>query len=93
MATWSACKDGWPGWIKLGDDSLTEPTYAWDTSAVPDGTYRVRVTASDRLSNAPADALSRDRVSDPFLVDHQAPSVKVSAGDANGRPKEEQLST
>jgi hypothetical protein len=80
-------KDGWPGWIKLGDDSLTESNFAWDTSAVPDGTYRVRVTASDRLSNAPTDALSRERVSDPFLVDHQPPSVKVSAGDPSGRPK------
>lgn len=78
-------KDGWPGWIKLGGDPLTEATYAWDTSAVPDGTYRVRVTASDRPSNAPADALSRDRVSDPFLVDHQAPKVAVSPGGSGGQ--------
>ena len=36
-------------------------TYAWDTTAVPDGFYRVRVTASDRPSNNPDDALTDDR--------------------------------
>ena len=72
-------KDGWPDWVKLGEDSLTESNFAWDTSAVPDGTYRVRVTASDRPSNGPADALDRDRVSDPFLVDHQPPTVSVAS--------------
>ena len=72
-------KDGWPDWIKLGEEPLAESNFAWDTSAVPDGIYRVRVTASDRPSNGPADALARDRVSDSFLVDHQSPSVKVVA--------------
>jgi hypothetical protein len=72
-------KDGWPDWVRLGDDPLTDPTYAWDTSAVPEGTYRLRLTASDRLSNSKAEALGRDRVSDPFLVDHQPPTVSVSA--------------
>jgi hypothetical protein len=72
-------KDGWPDWVKLGEDSTTDSTYAWDASAVPDGTYRVRVTASDRLSNPPTEVLVRDRISDPFLVDHQPPTVSVVA--------------
>ncbi len=72
-------KDGWPDWVKLGGDPLTETSFGWDISTVPDGTYRVRVTASDRPSNSPADALVRDRVSDPFLVDHQPPTVSVEA--------------
>ncbi len=72
-------KDGWPDWVKLGGDPLTETNYAWDISTVPDGSYRVRVTASDRPSNGPSDALARDRTSDPFLVDHQPPTVSLEA--------------
>lgn len=71
-------KEGWPDWITLGQDPITEANYAWDTSAVPEGTYRVRVTASDRPSNPPGEALVRDRISDPFLVDHLPPTVSVT---------------
>ena len=73
-------KDGWPDWVRLGPaDQLTEPTYAWDTTAVPDGAYRLRVVATDRASNPPAEAQARERVSDPFLIDHQAPTVAIAA--------------
>jgi hypothetical protein len=71
-------KDGWPDWVRLGEGPpQTEATYAWDTTTVPAGLYRVRVTASDRPSNNPADALTCDRESDPFLVDHEAPDVSI----------------
>ena len=71
-------KEGWPDWVRLGDESQTESNYAWDTTAVPAGLYRLRVTASDRPSNNADEALSRDRVSEPFLVDHQPPVVTVT---------------
>jgi hypothetical protein len=70
-------KEGWPDWIRLGDRPLTEKTYSWDASAVPAGTYRVRITASDRPSNPPGEALTRELTSEPFLVDHLAPVVAV----------------
>jgi hypothetical protein len=71
-------KDGWPGWVRLGEGPpQTETTYAWDTTTVPAGLYQVRVTASDRPSNNPADALSCDRESETFLVDHEAPDVSI----------------
>jgi hypothetical protein len=70
-------KEGWPDWIRLGENSLTEKSYAWDTSAVPSGLYRIRVTATDRPSNGPDDALTRDRESEPFIVDHDDPLVTV----------------
>ncbi|HEV3164959.1 MAG TPA: hypothetical protein VGZ22_13095, partial [Isosphaeraceae bacterium] len=70
-------KEGWPDWIKLGDQPLTEKTFSWDTTAVPAGLYRLRVSASDRPSNDPTEALSRDRTSEQFIVDHQAPTVVV----------------
>ena len=40
---------------------MTEKSFAWDTTSVPAGLYRVRVTASDRPSNNPDDALSREQ--------------------------------
>jgi hypothetical protein len=60
---------------------LTETNYTWDTTAVPSGFYRVRVTASDRPSNNPDDTLTRERTSEPFLVDHESPSVTIAPRD------------
>jgi hypothetical protein len=71
-------KEGWPDWIKLGEEPLAGKSYEWDTTAVPAGTYRVRVTANDRPSNPPGDALECDLTSEPFVVDHQAPAVTVA---------------
>lgn len=71
-------KDGWPDWIRLGDRPITESKFEWDSTAVPAGTYRVKLTASDRPSNRPEDSLTRDRESEPFLVDHDAPIVTLS---------------
>lgn len=70
-------KDGWPDWIPLFEEPITEKTYAWDTTAVPSGLYRVRVSATDRPSNGPDDALARDRESESFLVDHEDPMVAL----------------
>jgi hypothetical protein len=71
-------KEGWPEWVRLAADPLTDANYAWDTTAVPAGYYRVKVTASDRPSNNPDDALTADRVSELFIVDHQPPEVTVT---------------
>ncbi len=73
-------KEGWPEWVPLGTGTspLTETNYAWDTTAVPAGLYRVRITASDRPSNNPDDALTRERTSEPFLIDHESPSVTIA---------------
>jgi hypothetical protein len=72
-------KEGWPDWVKLNDQPLTEKSYTWDSTSVPDGHYRVRVTASDRPSNNPADALQAERISEPFVIDHEAPAVTIKA--------------
>jgi hypothetical protein len=74
-------KDGWPGWIKLNDQPLTERSYAWDATSVPSGLYQLRLSASDRPSNNPEDALAREKVSEGFLVDHEAPEVVLKPQD------------
>ena len=71
-------KEGWPEWIELFDLPITEKLFAWDTTAFPSGTYRVKLVASDRPSNSPDLALTRDRESVTFIVDHDPPAVKVT---------------
>ncbi len=71
-------KEGWPEWIKLDSEPLTEKTFAWDTTAFPSGSYVLKLTATDRPSNSADDALSRERESITFLVDHDPPAVKVT---------------
>jgi hypothetical protein len=73
-----ARKEGWPDWISLHDEPITEKTFAWDTTAFPSGSYRLKVIASDRPSNSSEQALTRDRESAVFLVDHDSPTVKVT---------------
>ncbi len=56
---------------------LTDPLFVWDTTLVPDGTYIVRVVASDSPSNPPALALSGDEESTAFDIDNTPPTIRV----------------
>jgi sugar lactone lactonase YvrE len=47
----------------------------WNTEALPDGWYRLRVSASDARANPRDYALSSAYVSQPFLVDNSRPQV------------------
>ncbi len=76
--TVSVRKDGWPDWIKLNEEPVHERSFAWDTTAFPSGSYRVKVLASDRPSNSPDEVLTRDRESLTFLVDHDPPHVRIT---------------
>ena len=74
-------KEGWPSWIRLTETPITEKNYSWDTTAFPSGYYRVRLSVSDRPSNSPDDAISRDRESHSFIVDHEPPQVTITPRD------------
>lgn len=67
--------EGEEEWKLLGDE-ISYDYYAWETGSMPDGLYRVRVTAHDDAENSEATALSGRRVSDPFTIDNTAPEVK-----------------
>jgi hypothetical protein len=74
--------------IYTGPEPLAALTYDWNTEALPDGYYRLRVTASDRGKNPLDLALDSSLVSAPFLVDNQKPEVhglEVKGGTASGR--------
>lgn len=72
-------KEGWPGWVRLTDQPLTEKTYAVEVGTLPDGHYQLRLSADDRLANNPAESLEASRTSDTFLVDGLAPVVSLVA--------------
>jgi hypothetical protein len=61
-------------WITV-DKDLEASVFTWDTNGLPDGRYRVRVTATDALGNSVGEALTAEAVSEPFLVDNTAPVV------------------
>lgn len=62
-----------------GDTSQARETATstqWDTTAVPDGTYRVKVIATNAPSN-PTDPLSAEAISAPFVVDNTPPTLLI----------------
>ena len=68
-------------WTLIAKD-LEQASHTWDTSALPDGRYRLRVTASDAGGNAVGEELSTAAVSQPFTVDNTPP--RVTALEARG---------
>jgi hypothetical protein len=71
---------------KLLKDKVKDKYLSWDTTAFPDGEYRIRVTASDSPSNPPADALTASSISDPFLIDNTPPRIdNFSATQSGGK--------
>ena len=56
-------------------ERIAERYLSWDSTAFPDGDYRLRVTASDAPGNPPADALTTSMESDPFTIDNTPPKI------------------
>jgi hypothetical protein len=61
-------------WRRLADD-LENEFHTFDGRGYPDGRYQLRVTATDRPSNPPADALSDQSVSEVIVLDHTPPRI------------------
>ncbi|NOU27325.1 MAG: hypothetical protein HOO96_05395 [Polyangiaceae bacterium] len=72
-------RDGQTLWRDLlrNEETLTKTEYDWDTGALPEGKYRVRVEASDEFVNPPGDAQKHALVSEPFLVDNTPPVFRA----------------
>ncbi|MEO5742814.1 MAG: SMP-30/gluconolactonase/LRE family protein [Vicinamibacterales bacterium] len=78
-------REGETGWKSLKGD-LEDAIFVWDTTSVPNGTYVVKVTASDEPSNTPGAALVGELESSAFDIDNGPPVVVVtSSRAANGR--------
>jgi hypothetical protein len=70
---------------KLLKDNIRERHLSWDSTAFPDGEYRIRVTANDAPGNPPAQALSGSLESEAFLIDNTPPQISgLTAGFEQG---------
>lgn len=58
---------------------LSDEVLVWDTSLVPDGTYLIKVLASDAPSNPPGQALTGELESRAFTIDNTPPALDVTA--------------
>jgi hypothetical protein len=76
-------KDGWKNWVLLEED-YEKKEFEWDTTTTPSGAYRVKVVASDRRDNPAEEALTAERVSEPFVVSHTPPEVAVRVAGMDG---------
>ncbi|MEO6462676.1 MAG: hypothetical protein ABIP29_06325, partial [Candidatus Eisenbacteria bacterium] len=67
-------KDGASAWTPIAA-GLTGALYAWDTTGWPDGSYDVRLTASDEDENAAGSGLDDEVVAAPVELDRTPPEV------------------
>jgi hypothetical protein len=58
---------------RLLKDKITEKSYSFDSALLPDGSYELKVVASDAPVHADAQALTGEKVSDLFVVDTTPP--------------------
>lgn len=78
-------REGETVWHPLRSASR-DTVFAWDSSSVPDGTYRIKITVSDARSNAPDTTLVGERESPVFDIDNSAPRIEMAAvRDEGGR--------
>jgi hypothetical protein len=70
---WRIIQDGW-----------SEALFAFDTRSFPDGTYFLKVTASDLPSNPPGTDLGHEKTSRPLVIDNSLPVVKNIAATLKG---------
>lgn len=64
-------------WLEMADD-LKATFLSFDATVLPDGLYRFRVEASDRLDNVAGESLEAEEISAATVVDH-SPARLVSA--------------
>src|ERR1700719_3377060 len=60
---------------KLLKDKLEQKFYSWDSTAMPDGAYYLKIAATDAPANPPAQALTTERESERFVVDNTPPVI------------------
>jgi hypothetical protein len=69
--------------VLRADEVLTKSEVEWDTQALPEGKYRLRVEASDELANPPEQVQKHTLESVPVLVDNTPPVFQTLT--LNGR--------
>jgi hypothetical protein len=76
-------REGDTSWRTLKSD-LRDTLFVWDTSSVPNGSYVLKVSASDRKANPAELSLAGELESSSFEIDNVAPSVQIGAQRRDG---------
>jgi hypothetical protein len=82
--------DGESDW-KLLEKKLTDSFYALNAASLPDGTYRLKVVASDAPSNPYDKFLIGELISDPFAIANTSPKLEMTGNKVNGKKVEAQF--
>jgi hypothetical protein len=82
--------DGESDW-KLLEKKLADTFFSLNTASLPDGTYRLKVVASDAPSNPYDKFLIGELVSDPFVIANSSPKLEMLGNKANGKKVEAQF--
>jgi hypothetical protein len=82
--------DGESDW-KLLEKKLTDTFYSLNAASLPDGTYRLKVVASDAPNNPYDKFLIGELVSDPFVIANTSPKLEVTGDRVNGKRVEVQF--
>ena len=69
-------------WRSLKRD-INSTIFTWDTTSVPNGTYVVRVQASDAISNTPTERLLGTRDTGPVMIDNAPPQIEIQPPELN----------
>jgi hypothetical protein len=70
---------------KLLAKELTDTFYTLDGTALPDGTYRMKVVATDAPSNSYGRALIGELISKPFVISNATPTITITSHNVNGK--------
>ena len=57
-------------------DGSTDKVFSFDTRNYPDGTYLIKIEASDLPANPPGTEKKAEKISRPLVIDHTLPEVK-----------------
>ena len=63
------------GWLEMVED-IDKTHYSFDATALPDGVYRFRLTASDSAERLDTEALTDDKVSESVVIDNSPPELE-----------------
>jgi hypothetical protein len=72
-------REGEAAWRPLRR-GLWDAIFVWDTTSVPDGTYVVKIAASDAPSNSPGTALVGELESATVEIDNSPPRIEFHQG-------------
>ena len=76
-------REGETAWRPLRR-GLWDPIFVWDTTSVPDGTYLVKVAATDAPSNSPGTSLVGELESASFDIDNTPPRIELRPASRTG---------